>query len=482
MLRSNIEFAKRIFTDRLGDKYVYGGTWNPFDTHQGCDCSGEVTDELGAAFFGTDMHWDREGLSTESYRYKPLGPQRIGPFDLVHVGRPQDVPANAAVKIGIHHEGEGGPDSHMWCEVDGVRMETNGSLGTCVGRAYDDAYGNDWWYVPGPIQEDGTPITTIEPPDTLFADVSEFQVPVNDQYPYAVLSIRSNDGTHQDAHFAQNYQWCKNAADSGRLKFFIVYFYWRPGSGDVDTHMAMVNANGGPHPKMVVMMDVESGGNPRGDQSPELNAEHDRLVAWLGDFRRVIAYANLGDARSMWVNHPDEGWILAGYGANPNDPLYRKIAHQYTDGQGYGGGLPEGCPPFGNCDMNSADGLTPSAFAAACGINTDTTPPGGISMADAAAIINDVAGLDVNGVPDPWRLVKVRHELAAGEIIADPARQEWDSQHNGVAYPGTYDAFEQLVGVAEQIAWVHTFSDGVKRDVSTILIELGEFLVAQSKK
>ena len=55
--------------------------------------------------------------------------------------------------------------------------------------------------------------------------------------------------------------------------------------------------------------------------------------------------------------------------AGPANPPYPgKVAHQYTDGQGYGGGLPEGCPPFGNCDMNSADGLTPQQFASACGI------------------------------------------------------------------------------------------------------------------
>jgi hypothetical protein len=34
--------------------------------------------------------------------------------------------------------------------------------------------------------------------DTLFADVSEFQVPVNDSYPYRVLSVRVCDGTYQD--------------------------------------------------------------------------------------------------------------------------------------------------------------------------------------------------------------------------------------------------------------------------------------------
>src|SRR5947209_19360484 len=33
--------------------------------------------------------------------------------------------------------------------------------------------------------------------------------------------------------------------------------------------------------------------------------------------------------------------------------------------------LPQGSPPFGHCDMNSADGLTPEQFAAACGITTN---------------------------------------------------------------------------------------------------------------
>lgn len=215
--------------------------------------------------------------------------------------------------------------------------------------------------------------------DTLFADVSEFQVPVTDAYTdagYQVLSIRSNDGTYRDHNFARNYQWCVRAVEDGRLKFFIVYFYWRPGSGDTFTHMTMVNDMGGPHPQMVTMIDVESGGNPGGDQSGELNDEYHRLVDWLGgNDKRVIAYANVGDRRSMWqFTPPDIPFILAGYGNNPTDSVF-KLAHQYTDGQGYGGGLPEGAPPFGNCDMNSADGLSVSNFAAACGLGVSVPPP-----------------------------------------------------------------------------------------------------------
>lgn len=375
--RADVENAKNLVRPRFGDPYVYGGMFSPTNIKQGTDCSGVWNDVLGLAVGRFQWGREPEGATTESYRYIKVG--EVGPFGTIRVARPQDIPANAAAKLAFHHEGNGGESSHMWGELDGMRIESRGGgvglITAPAAKAIDDGYANAWAYLPGPIAEDGTPAAVIEPGDTLFADVSEFQVPVTDAYTdagYRVLTIRSNDGTHRDTHFAQNYAWCKQAADDGRLAFFIVYFYWRPGSGDVDTCMAMVNANGGPHPKMAVMVDVESGGNPGGDQSPELNAEYDRVAAWLGDHRRVIAYANLGDARSMWRNHPDVGWVIAGYGSNPNDPLFRKVAHQYTDGQGYGGGLPEGAPPFGNCDMNSADGLTATAFAAALGIQTNT--------------------------------------------------------------------------------------------------------------
>jgi hypothetical protein len=128
---------------------------------------------------------------------------------------------------------------------------------------------------------------------------------VNDSYPYPVLCIRSNDGTHRDRRWVNNYDWCLRNADSGRLTFFIVYFVWRTNwQAAVDTFKDQVRT---PHPKMAVMLDV--------------------------------------------------------------------VAHQYTDGQGYGGGLPEGASPFGRCDMNSADGLTAEEFARACGIAPTESVP-----------------------------------------------------------------------------------------------------------
>lgn len=214
--------------------------------------------------------------------------------------------------------------------------------------------------------------------DTLFADVSEFQVPVTDAYTsagYQVLSIRSNDGTYRDHNFSHNYRWCVQAVNDGRLKFFIVYAYWRPNwQATAQVMQDMVTAEGGPHPQMVAMLDVESGGNPGGDQSDPINRSYWQLANWLGNPRRVIGYANRSDFNSMWPTRPDGLRVIgAGYGSNPNLP--GQVAHQYTDGQGYGGGLPEGAPPFGNCDMNSADGLSVGAFAAACGLGVSAPPP-----------------------------------------------------------------------------------------------------------
>ena len=123
--RGDVEFAKRMFFDRVGDAYNYGGTWDPNDLNVGCDCSGLVTDELSAIFNGKDMVWGREDMSTESYRYKPFGEQKIGPFDLMHVASLGDVPAGAPVVINLHHDGDGGPHSHMNCVVDGVYMESS---------------------------------------------------------------------------------------------------------------------------------------------------------------------------------------------------------------------------------------------------------------------------------------------------------------------------------------------------------------------
>lgn len=253
--------------------------------------------------------------------------------------------------------------------------------------------------------------------DSLFADISYFQAPVDDSYPHSILSFRSNDGTFRDPNFAANYRWAAAAADAGRLACFIVYFYWRPNWREtVDTCKAMVEAAGGPHPRMIAMIDVESGGNPDGDQSDGINRAYIELADWLGDPRRVIGYANTGDLFSMWPTRPEGLRLIgAGYGRNPNLP--GQIAHQYTDGNGFGGGLPEGCPPFGNCDMNAANGLSPTEFAAACGL----TPGDDMALLDET--FENWAGTTVS-VRDALRYIDFYNGLILDQLVGPGARDQ----------------------------------------------------------
>ena len=60
----------------------------------------------------------------------------------------------------------------------------------------------------------------------------------------------------------------------------------------------------------------------------------------------MIGYGNVGDLNNVWPNKPPGiRLVVATYGRNP--PYPGEVAHQYTDGSGFGGGLPEGAPPFG---------------------------------------------------------------------------------------------------------------------------------------
>lgn len=226
--------------------------------------------------------------------------------------------------------------------------------------------------------------------DTLYADVSEWQVGVNDTYPHPVLCIRACDGTNRDRQWVTNHSWCLRNVDAGRLTFFIVYFVWRPNwRATVDTFKSQVRA---PHPRMAVMLDVESwGGQISGDQSEGINATYDAVGAYVGSTVKVIGYGNIGDLNRLWPTKPAGiRLVVAAYGSNP--PYPGKVAHQCTDGQGYGGGLPEGAPPFGRCDMNSADGLTAQQFADACGILA--VPPAALAVRrrKALAAANLTAG------------------------------------------------------------------------------------------
>jgi hypothetical protein len=150
-------------------------------------------------------------------------------------------------------------------------------------------------------------------------------------------------------------------ANSGRLKGFIVYFVWEPNwQQTIQTFMKMV---GKPHPKMAVMIDVESwGGRITGNQSAGINAAREALIKWLGGNRnRVIGYGNAGDLNNLWPQRGDCNLILANYSSNPSFP--NKIAHQFSSSYYV--------QPFGKCDINSADGYSPDQFATKLGLNME---------------------------------------------------------------------------------------------------------------
>jgi len=199
--------------------------------------------------------------------------------------------------------------------------------------------------------------------DTLWADISEFQTPVTDAYPHSIITIRSNDGGHQDAHFHENRQWCDNAVKAGKLAGYIVYYFWRPDGTGITTCKEMV---GTPSPHMALMIDVESGSGAKGDQSAEINREHGEAVSWLGnDPKRVIGYGNVSDLNTLWAHKPTGlRLVIAAYGSNPGYP--GKFAHQFSDSYH--------TPPFGNCDINSADGMSLQQVTDLLGIAAKPAP------------------------------------------------------------------------------------------------------------
>jgi hypothetical protein len=184
--------------------------------------------------------------------------------------------------------------------------------------------------------------------DTLWSDVSEFQVGVSNAYPHTFFALRSHDGGHNDAQFMHNVTWANQHVASGKLWGYIVYYFYRPGFDGAASLKSRIGPK--PNPKMVAMIDVESaGGQVAGNQSAQINHEYNELVSWLGDKRRVIGYGNVSDLNALWPQKPPGiRLIVAAYGSNPGYP--GKFAHQFTDHAN--------TPPFGPSDLNSADGMS----------------------------------------------------------------------------------------------------------------------------
>jgi hypothetical protein len=168
LLRSNVEFSKRVFLDRLtcdngqplvqpadidagpGDLYEYGGCFDAFNFGTGADCSGCVGIVTAAALNGTAMQWQRY-FSTETF------PNGFHNFQ--QVSQQACINSKSPIKVMIMHGG-GGPNSHMACQIDGWDMESNGDFGVCTDppeiTGLTSDYWNDWWISTDTISEDTT--------------------------------------------------------------------------------------------------------------------------------------------------------------------------------------------------------------------------------------------------------------------------------------------------------------------------------------
>jgi peptidoglycan hydrolase-like protein with peptidoglycan-binding domain len=264
--------------------------------------------------------------------------------------------------------------------------------------------------------------------DTQWADISEFQAPVNDSYPYNFVCIRSNDGNHIDHNIQANLSWCRSRRSSGTIWGFIVYYFYRPGIDGAKNLMAQV---GTPDPRMVAMIDVESaGGQVAGNQSAAINAQFNELAHWLGDARRVIGYGNTADLGTLWPSKPAGiRHVIASYGSKPSYP--GMFGHQYTDRGS--------CTPFGTCDLNSADGMSQQDLEGMFGFSGAAVPaprpPSAPSASSAAAPAFPYPATDYLGAPcsDPHC-----HSGAAGSPDSDHVKA-WQQQMVGRGWAITVD-------------------------------------------
>ncbi|GAC71039.1 hypothetical protein [Gordonia soli] len=186
---------------------------------------------------------------------------------------------------------------------------------------------------------------------TYWADVSQFQRTVDDDYPHRVFSFRTNTGSVKDTRADANLTWALQALADGDLDIVIPYYFFRPGAANCDLWRQVVTRNGRIDPRIVCMVDVESGqGSSQGaiptrDHSVEINDEIARVRGWLGG-SRVIGYYNPKADPVLWQSRGDVPLVVPHYNGQPGQSYAypNRFAHQYSDRVQ--------CAPFGPCDAN----------------------------------------------------------------------------------------------------------------------------------
>lgn len=244
---------------------------------------------------------------------------------------------------------------------------------------------------------------------TVACDISEYQVPVNDSYPHRWITFRACDGSYVDRNAPANLAWCQRALTAGRLDGYGVYVVYRPGANAAI--LATLSRLGVPT-GCTVMVDAESwGGQIRGDNSAELNALANALVARQGAQSRVWGYGNRSDLSGLWPGRPSWlGVVVASYGGSKPTGIPNMVGWQYTDGQPQYAvpGLPSASAPFGPCDHNELY------------LTAQGDPP--VTPAEIAAVADAVWGKVFSALMPDGKTLSPQHSAAewlAGTNIAE---------------------------------------------------------------
>lgn len=255
-------------------------------------------------------------------------------------------------------------------------------------------YPGEWDTV---IRHGEKPTAPVELPGVEYADVSQWQAPISDSYPHPFVMFRACNGDTPDTHADENLEWAIRAVNdpNAALRGFGVYVFWRPGEDNLGTLKRVV---GKPHPRMVVMVDVEGAagstkGAVTGDQSDGVNRLIEDVRAWLGDGRQVLGYHNLRADPGLWTRKPASGvrYVTPDYSAAKGQPRTTpapQVIHQYTQtGR---------CAPWGNApvDLNYFTGTTSQLMDFMGLENATTTPPapGGEPGAGMTIKVRDLTG------------------------------------------------------------------------------------------
>lgn len=176
---------------------------------------------------------------------------------------------------------------------------------------------------------------------TTWADVSQYQsIPINIDYPYRVVSFRTNSGDQKDSLADANAKVCLELLNAGKLDLVIPYYFFRPGQANCDLHREILESAGlFNHPRTVSMVDVEGdNGSVSGDNSWEINDEVNRIRLWYNNSARVIGYLNPNADPGLWPTRLIN-LVIPQYNQRPGDisgvrdesARNAAIAHQFTD-------------------------------------------------------------------------------------------------------------------------------------------------------